>query len=666
MKRSAGADIGNRAGCMQKHRVRNRVFATDEDQMTLWLAGVLIGMGTLLHGCDNRPAEHRSNDSSGGRHPAIAETVGDNGAVSDIFEDITDAAGLWFQYDMGRDGTYFVPETIGGGAAVFDYDNDGDLDIFLVNGGGTGRARRVTSAPGSPENPSYFRNAGYHFEIAASAAKSNKGLFFFATQHRLQPYSVNEAEIGPGRARLFQQQRDGSFVDVTDPAGLRNLEYGMGCAVGDIDNDGDRDLLVTHYGGLRLWRNNGDGTFTDDSSALPAVPARWSCSAIFFDFDVDGFLDLYVTNYLVYDTDKHCTDGAGRPDYCGPNAFPDPPDFLFRNEGGRRFTDVSASSGIASKRASGLGVVALDANEDGLPDVYVANDADPNFLWINRGDGTFVDEAVRRGCAVNRNGLAESGMGIAIGDADGDGRLDLFVTNLIDETNTLYRNAGEGYFEDITPRSGLGPPSLPYTGFGAALFDFDNDGDLDIAVVNGAVKRRPAALRSGGDFWDAYVEPSLLFENLGGGRFANVARAAGAFTAPLELRRGLIPADLDGDGRLDLLVTSLDAPTRLYRNIVRGGQRGIRIRAVDPALRRDAVGAELSVQTTRKTAVFRVGDFGGYLTSGEAWVHFTPTTDEAIREITVRWPGGQREKFYNPAAENQILLLRGTGSSASE
>lgn len=621
----------------------------------------VLWCGVWLGGCDSRPNESRSNDPAE-IQPGVSTALHEKSApATEIFEDIASRVGLRFQYALERDGTYFVPETIGGGAAVFDYDNDGDLDIFLVNGGSAGRDGRVAAPLRGDEKPAGSRDAYPRHQTLVPERVAESGPYLLIAQRAAEEGTANGIKAATAISRLFQQQPDGGFIDVTDRSGLVNIGYGMGCAVGDIDNDGDRDLLVTHYGSLRLWRNNGDGTFTDDSTALPDIPARWSCSAVLFDYDVDGFLDLYVTNYLVYDPDKRCTDGAGRPDYCGPNAFPDPPDFLFRNEGGRRFVDVSALSGIASKRASGLGVISFDADGDGLPDLYVANDADPNFLWINRGDGTFAEEAVRRGCAVNRNGLAESGMGIGIGDVDGDGRIDLFVTNLIDETNTLYRNVGDGYFEDFTPRSGLGPPSLPYTGFGTALFDFDNDGDLDIAVVNGAVKRRPAALRTGGEFWDPYVEPSLLFENLGDGRFATVQQTALALTAPLEIRRGLIPADVDDDGRLDLLVTCLDAPARLYRNQSPSTRRGIRIRAVDPAWRRDAIGAELSVSTNHRTFTRLVSDYGGYLTSGEPWVHVALAHDESIQQIVVRWPGGDREVFRNPAGEKHVLLLRGSG-----
>ncbi|MBL8880237.1 MAG: CRTAC1 family protein [Phycisphaerales bacterium] len=524
-----------------------------------------------------------------------------------------------------------MPETMGGGAAVFDYDNDGDLDIFLVNGGRFGRASPEAIIAGSEQ-------------ISAAAADT-----------------ANDKLAGSDR--LFQQQPSGRFVDVTIAAGLIESDYGMGCAVGDIDDDGDRDLLVTNYQSLRLWRNNGDGTFRDDSTALPRVEPRWSASAAFGDYDRDGWLDLYVTNYLFYDHSKRCTDGAGRADYCGPNAFPDPADFLFHNESGLRFTDVSATSGIASKRASGLGVVWIDVDDDGWMDIYVANDADPNFLWMNRRDGSFGDEAVVRGCAVNRNGLAESGMGIGVGDVDGDLLEDLFVTNLIDETNTLYRNVGRGNFDDITPRSGLGPPSLQFTGFGTALFDFDNDGDFDTAVVNGGVKRRPTPLRrsSPPDFWDDYVEPTHVYRNDGAARFESLVIES--LCNPLEVRRALVPADFDGDGDLDLLTTSLDAPARLYRNLSSSAGRGRTIRAFDPALHRDAIGAKLLIRTDQRSLLRIVRDSGGYLSSGESWIHVALPDGESIREIEIRWPDGGMERFATGNSQRVVQLIRGAGAS---
>ncbi|RME29286.1 MAG: VCBS repeat-containing protein, partial [Candidatus Zixiibacteriota bacterium] len=321
-----------------------------------------------------------------------------------IFPDITARVGLRFVHNPGVDGSYYMPESIGSGGAFLDYDNDGDLDIYLING-------------------------NWHGEQAASRP--------------------------PLRNRLFRQEARGTFVDVTEASGLGDTGYGMGVAVGDIDNDGDVDVYITNVGPDKLYRNNGDGTFTDISATAGIANPEWGCSAVFFDYDLDGFLDIYVTNYVAYDPTVVCTDRAGRPDYCGPGGFDGTPDVLYHNNGDGTFTDVSVASGIAAGASKGLGVVSADFNEDGYPDLYVANDGEPNHLWINRKNGTFVDRAPELGAAVNEMGQAEAGMGIALGDINGDLYPDLFVTHLRTETNTLYRSLGGRGFADETTAAGL-------------------------------------------------------------------------------------------------------------------------------------------------------------------------------------------------------------------
>jgi hypothetical protein len=438
----------------------------------------------------------------------------------------------------------------------------------------------------------------------------------------------------------------------------------MGAAVGDVDNDGDLDLYVTNYGPDTLYRNDGDGTFTDVSAAWGVGDPGWSASATFCDVDRDGFLDLYVTRYVAFDPARECAQQGGRRDYCSPTVFSGVHDLLYRSDRGRRFVEVSVEAGIASVEDAGLGVVCEDFDHDGWPDFYVANDADPNNLWINRRDGTFVDDAVLYGAAFNRLGTAEAGMGVAAADADGDADLDLIVTNLIEETNTYYRNLGDALFEDATAAVGLGVQSMDLTGFGVALFDLENDGDLDAAVANGAVKRRPspwdsASTASAGSFWSDYAEPNLLFVNAGNGTF--VETAAGSLTATAAVSRAMVAADLDGDGDLDLVTTTLDGPARVYRNEGGNAASWLEVAAIDPALHRDAVGARVTVEAGGKRMVRYASPAGGYLTATGSRVHIGLGTVEQVDGLVIRWPDGVEESFPGGPARRLMTLERGKG-----
>jgi hypothetical protein len=344
--------------------------------------------------------------------------------------------------------------------------------------------------------------------------------------------------------------------------------------------------------------------------------------------------------------------------------FPGVHDLLYRSDRGRRLVDVSVAAGLASVEDAGLGVVCEDLDDDGWPDFYVANDADPNHLWINQRDGTFSDDAMLLGAAFNRMGTAEAGMGVAAADVDGDLALDLLVTNLIEESNTLYRNLGPAGFEDVTASAGLGVASMDLTGFGTALFDLENDGDVDAAVANGAVKRRPSPWAGATQgFWSDYAEPILLFVNSGDGTFLEAA--AGAFTTAPAVSRALAPGDLDSDGDLDLVVTTLDGPARVYRNDAAAAASWIAIAAVDPALHRDAVGAKVTVHAGGRTFVRSASPAGGYLTGTPARIHLGLDGIESVDRFEVRWPDGALESFAGGPARRAVELVRGSGTKSA-
>jgi len=526
-------------------------------------------------------------------------------SVSGFFTDITKQSGLNFVHEPGVDGSYFMPESMGSGGAFFDYDHDGDLDIYLINGAWHGKS-------GKSETP---------------------------------------------KNHLFRQESNQTFTDVTESSGLGDTGYGMGVAVADIDNDGNQDVYITNYGADQLYRNNGNGTFTNITRQAGITNSSWGTSAVFFDYDRDGFLDLYVANYLVYDPAVVCTDRAGRPDYCGPKGFAGIPDVLYHNNGNGTFTDVSVKSGISKSAYRGLGVVSFDFNHDSYQDIYVANDEEPKNLWINQGDGTFVDQALALGAAVNESGQPEAGMGVTFGDVDGDQDFDLFITHLREEKNTFYRNYGKEGFQDESWAAGLAGVSIPFTGFGTGFFDYDNDGDLDLAVVNGRVTRGPLlTTRRPPQYWDDYAEPNFLFENDGHGKFSNASKDAGSFTTTIENSRGLAFGDIDNDGDIDLLVNNEGGPARLYRNDLPKKGHWLLIRAFDVKLKRDAIGAEVTVVCQGKRILRSASPAYSYLNSNDPRVHFGLGAATSVDSIIVRWADGTEQTFPGTKADQIITL----------
>jgi len=532
-----------------------------------------------------------------------------SGAERPWLTDITTEAGLGFRQTSGARGEYRMPEVMGGGVALFDAEGDGDLDLYCTNGN--------------------------HSLPAESPDPSSSGAF-------------------------YRQEAPARFREATREAGLVDGHYGMGVAVADVDNDGDEDLYLTHFGPNSFFRNRGDGHFEDDSEGAACAGTGWSSSAAFFDFDRDGFLDLYVARYVEY-SEKSCYDNAGRLDYCGPKSYPPRSDLLFRNTNGS-FRDVSHAAGIDALAAAGLGVVCADLDEDGWQDVYVANDAYANMLWVNRRDGTFRDEALQRGLALNLNGQPQAGMGLALADLDGDEHLDLFVTHLREETNALYLGRGARGFLDATGASELGPASMPFTGFGVAAIDLDLDADLDLLVANGAVFHRPVLAEALGAPWRDYAEPNLLQLNQGHGRFADGATVGGAFTELVEVSRGLAAGDVDGDGDPDLLLGQIEGPARLLRNDApREARHWIGVRCVDPRWNRDALGARVELVAGGQRQVQVLCSSWSYCSSSPAVAFFGLGDLAAVEGVEVLWPDGLRERFPGPAVDRMHVLRRGTG-----
>ena len=546
-----------------------------------------------------------------------------------FFDDATAASGVDFQHWCGDGGKYFFPEVMGSGLALLDYDRDGKLDLFVVQG-----MPAQSSAQRQPPGPTQY-----------------------------SPTS-----------RLYRQEEGGRFRDVTDEAGLADNEpYGMGAAVGDVNNDGWPDLYVSKFGADRLFLNR-EGKFEDITEPAGISNPRWGASAGFVDFDRDGWLDLFVTNYVDYYPSQRCIQASGVEDYCHPRLFADAPSRLFRNLTGEsdeaersvQFQDVSLESGIDAKPGPGLGVLFEDFSGDAWPDILVANDSKANFLWVSRQDGTFADEAIAAGAAYDRAGRPQANMGIACGDVDGNGYSDLLVTHLDGEYDTLYLQLAPGVFEDRSIDGGLAS-TIPPTGFGAVLGDLDLDGDLDLAIVNGRV-RRPDAVREApadtGDFWQTYAERSAIFVNRGDGKFVEADPASQPFCDGERVSRGLAMGDLDNDGDLDLASSEVNGPARIFKNVAPRKGSWLAIRAIEPLLGgRDAYGAVVTVRAGQRTYARTVGPASSYLSSSDPRVHFGLAGAKAVDAIEVRWPDGSKESFPGGEANREVTIEHGRGAT---
>lgn len=522
------------------------------------------------------------------------------------FEVVTATSGIRFRHERGP-ARYWLPEIMGGGAAWLDYDADGDLDLYFVQSGDL-------NLP------------------AGARAPSNQ---------------------------LYENLGNGSFRDVTQRAGVGDMGYGMGVAIGDFDANGLPDIYVTNVGPNVLYQNLGDGTFRDVTAAAGVGDAGWGTSAVFVDYDQDGHTDLFVTNYIRWAADREteCRTADNQPDYCSPNVYGAPAaDTLYRNLGDGTFRDVSQQVGINAAFGNGLGVVAADFNSDQRIDFYVANDGNPNQLWLQTGDQQFTDQALGQGCAVNRMGAAEAGMGVAVVDVENDGDLDLFMTHLGNESNTLYLSDG-ARFDDRTAAIGLGGPSVNFTGFGLGFADFDNDGHVDVYVANGRVGRGlPLDARQA----DPYAEPNQVFRGSLAGRYHEVLPRGGTSEPLVENSRAALFGDVDNDGDIDIVVVNNGQSPTVLRNQIGAKNHWLRIQLRDK-FGNDACTARVRIEAAGRSQWRLVSRAYSYLASNEPHAHFGLGDVSQIDEVTVYWPSGEVETFGPHAANSQVLLQQEHG-----
>ena len=538
-----------------------------------------------------------------------------------IFREVAGVVGLNFQHFIGSTGEYFLPEIMGAGGALIDYDRDGDLDVYLLQSALLDPSKSLESARFPPPQQHWPGNRLFRNELVPKGSLS--------------------------------------FTDVTDKAGVGHQGYGQGATVGDFDNDGDPDIYVTNFGSNVLYRNNADGTFSDITRQAGVDDPRWSAGAAFLDYDRDGALDLFVTNYVDFTVrnNKICRDPTGGRDYCNPTVYGSVPDKLFHNEGTGRFLDVSEKAGTGTAFGNGLGVVCADFDSDGWIDIYVANDGNPNQLWRNKGDGTFEDVALMAGVAYNVDGLAEAGMGVTAGDFDKDGDEDLFVTHLALETNTLYLNDGSGHFHDATNQMSLGGASVTYTGFGTEFIDYDNDGRLDLFVANGAVTNIGPLRGSPYPFH----QRNQLFRGLGPDRFKEISALVGSALELSEVSRGAAFGDVDQDGDADILVTNNNGPVRLLLNEVGSSGHSLRVHLEGVESNREGIGARVAALRSGQDPLWkRVHRDGSYFSASDVTLHFGLGDDATLQAIGVVWPSGNREVWRDIPPET-ITLREGTG-----
>ena len=532
-------------------------------------------------------------------------------AADPQFVDITRQSGITFKHVFAAEKKYIV-ESMSGGVAFIDYDNDGYLDIYLVN--------------------------SLSVELARGQQKT--------------------------KSALYHNSGDGTFTEVADKAGVADIGFGMGVAAGDYNNDGFTDLYVTCLGPNHLFKNNGNGTFTDVTIKAGVGDPRWSTGAAFVDYDNDGRLDLFVSNYVDFDLNHLPEFGVGRtcqfkgvPVQCGPRGLPGAGDSLYHNNGNGTFTDVSRKAGVADLNGYyGLGVICSDFDEDGYVDIFVANDSTPNFHYHNNGDGTFKEIGFDSGLAVNESGGEQGSMGVTLGDYDHDGKLDLFITNFDDEYNILYHNDGHESFSDVSFRSLVAQPSLTYVGWGTKFFDYDNDGWVDLFVTNGHVYPQRGH----------YRQRELFHRNNHDGTFTEIGGQAGAALAEERVGRGAAFGDFDNDGDEDIVVNDLDGSPQLLRNDGGNANNSLTIRTVGVKSNRDGIGARVKVVSADLTQIDEVRSGGSYLSQSDLRLQFGLERRTKVDLVEVRWPSGTIDRVTNVAANRILTIKEGKGVVAQK